>query len=370
MSCDASILTLSCRDFCDQVLKLSEPALISEGLKGSPAVERWSPATLRSANAGRFVDVQVSTSGHWKFGPLADPKEQYVLRNVPFETACDWITSSGEGDPKYYIPHLNMSENFSGLLTDLNFPISEDPPRVQLWVGSAGTVTPLHCDIDNNLFGQIYGSKTVTLFSPEETSFLYQFPVGSVTPHLSFVDVERPDLAKYPLYRNARMKTVTILPGQLLFIPAGWWHHVRSVEISISVNQWLMPTLIQRAGASLLWLLISEYKRDRWAQLLERHQMSVAALLNTADKLVLLNPCAAALAAATVLDNSKIPQDGDPKIAPQVSAIRNLLEELLVSVCQRPPAVISPELVSEVIKSIRHLLDRVGHSTQSSFGGS
>lgn len=32
---------------------------------------------------------------------------------------------------------------------------------------------------------------------------------------------------------------VVLEPGDVLFVPRGWWHFVESLELSISVNVWL-----------------------------------------------------------------------------------------------------------------------------------
>src|SRR5471032_2028944 len=45
------------------------------------------------------------------------------------------------------------------------------PPR--FWLGPAGTVTPLHCDYDDNIFAQIWGSKRIFLAPPHHDAFLY-----------------------------------------------------------------------------------------------------------------------------------------------------------------------------------------------------
>jgi hypothetical protein len=363
MSSTNGILQLSCETFRDQLFELSEPALIYDGLRESAGIQHWTPETLRCLNTGRFVDLDVSYSGVWMFRPEANPKQQYTIKDVPFERACDLIENAGPEGPKYYVPHLSICEKVPGLQNDLGFPFSLNPSRSYLWFGSAGTVTRLHCDIENNLFGQIFGRKKVTLFSPEESSFVYQFPVTSPTAHFSFIDVEKPDLARYPLYSKAQSKTVTVLPGQLLFIPAGWWHHVRSLEVSISVTEWLKPTLLKRAVPSLLWFLIWEFKRDRWTDLLEREQVSVVALLDIAEKLVQFNPCAATLAAAAALENTEIPQNADAEIGSEVLNLGRMLGELVSSMVRTVPAPVSSELVVELTKRIRLVLDAIEHST-------
>src|SRR5207249_8047652 len=80
MSSADGIIELSCQAFRDQVFELSEPALIPDGLRDSPAIELWSPAILRSLNAGRLVDVDVSQSGVWMFRGVADPRAGANLR--------------------------------------------------------------------------------------------------------------------------------------------------------------------------------------------------------------------------------------------------------------------------------------------------
>ena len=46
-------------------------------------------------------------------------------------------------------------------------------------------------------------------------------------------------------------------PGDVLFIPRGWWHHFETLEPSIAVNFfWLTPRLVPALAASrALWML-------------------------------------------------------------------------------------------------------------------
>jgi ribosomal protein L16 Arg81 hydroxylase len=52
----------------------------------------------------------------------------------------------------------------------------------------------------------------------------------------SQVDPENPDFNKYPLYRNIKPIELILKPGEVIFIPVGWWHHVRALDVSISVS--------------------------------------------------------------------------------------------------------------------------------------
>jgi hypothetical protein len=55
----------------------------------------------------------------------------------------------------------------------------------------------------------------------------------------SAVDVENPDYVKYPDFKLAPVPfECTLGPGDALFIPKKWWHHVRSLDWSVSANIW------------------------------------------------------------------------------------------------------------------------------------
>jgi len=110
-----------------------------------------------------------------------------------------------------------------------------DKPRI--WLGPAGTVTPLHCDYDDNLFAQVWGHKRFLLYPPHHAEFLY---VREANPALagSAFDPEAPDYAAFPLARQARPIECVLQAGDMLFLPAGWFHHVRALSFSLSANRW------------------------------------------------------------------------------------------------------------------------------------
>lgn len=127
------------------------------------------------------------------------------------------------------------------------------PPR--FWLGPAGTVTPLHCDYDDNIFAQALGTKRIILAPPHHDTFLYPRDANPILAGSPF-DPERPDYERYPLARAAAFVECTVAPGELLYVPAGWYHQVRALTFSLSVNRWSrgMPLALRndpalRAGA-------------------------------------------------------------------------------------------------------------------------
>jgi hypothetical protein len=109
------------------------------------------------------------------------------------------------------------------------------PPR--FWIGPAGTVTPLHCDYDDNLFAQLWGTKRIFLAPPHHDAFLYPKEANAILSGSPF-DPEAPDFDRFPLARQAQLVEVIVAPGEMLYVPAGWYHQVRALSFSLSSNRW------------------------------------------------------------------------------------------------------------------------------------
>ncbi|XP_076012749.1 HSPB1-associated protein 1 homolog [Genypterus blacodes] len=111
-----------------------------------------------------------------------------------------------------------------------------------LWIGTEGANTPCHQDSYGcNLVLQVQGRKRWHLFPPEETSHLYPTRIPyEESSVFSKVDVLLPDLKRFPEFKRASAHTVTLQPGQVLYVPRHWWHYVESVDpVTVSVNSWI-----------------------------------------------------------------------------------------------------------------------------------
>ncbi|RIA97800.1 hypothetical protein C1645_686423, partial [Glomus cerebriforme] len=130
------------------------------------------------------------------------------------------------------------------------------PPDVIInaWFGPQGTISPMHTDPYHNLLAQIVGIKYIRLYDPSETLKVYPFEHNDFLGNTSqvffiiiallfllqnkFVDIETPDLERYPLFASANYLECILEPGDMLYIPVSWWHYVRSLTISFSVSFW------------------------------------------------------------------------------------------------------------------------------------
>jgi hypothetical protein len=120
------------------------------------------------------------------------------------------------------------------------------PPR--FWLGPARTVTPLHCDYDDNVFAQVWGRKRIVLAPPHHDEFLYVRQANPVLYGSPF-DPEHPDFDAFPLARHAALIDFTVEPGDLLYVPAGWYHQVRALTFSLSANRWARGVPLALASA-------------------------------------------------------------------------------------------------------------------------
>jgi hypothetical protein len=114
---------------------------------------------------------------------------------------------------------------------------------VMMWLGPRACVSPLHFDPLDNILMQFVGRKAVWLYDPKQNGGMWHYAGhDGQQSNTSPVNPEKVDEAKYPLFvqeksRPAPLRCV-LNPGDMLYIPSKWWHFVRSVDTSASVNVW------------------------------------------------------------------------------------------------------------------------------------
>jgi hypothetical protein len=118
-------------------------------------------------------------------------------------------------------------------------------PRI--WLGNRIT-TPTHVDEWNNIGCVVAGRRRFTLFPPEQIANLYIGPLdfAPTGAPMSLVSLRNPDFVRYPKFREALAAAHVgeLGPGDAIFIPALWWHHVESLEsFNVLVNYWWHDTV-------------------------------------------------------------------------------------------------------------------------------
>jgi hypothetical protein len=356
-----SIPAINRADWTDEYVHSCRPVLIRDGLDGWPAMN-WTPAHLRTVCGDRPIVVQVSHSGKWQTnidGSASDPGTQYGIPNVPFSTAAEWIINRPHGYA-YYLSQADIKQ-FPTLSDDLRFP-ARDRPMVNVWFGSLGTVTPLHHDGLHNLFGQVYGTKTVVLFDPADTPYLSPRSDGPMS-HVSGIDIESPDLGLHPAFAHAKPYTVHMEPGNLLFIPAYWWHHVRSRDTSISVNQWWRASFEESTGPSAMRHWLGIYKRDGWCQYRASNRIGRSELVEAATNVMHTAPELAVVALNVLIDD--IIQWLGAQPPPAEEAMRSRLRAALADVREGRGHLVTPALVGALMAELSTISTPAAHAQTS-----
>ncbi len=228
------IYSLSRQEFLEYYYTKNTPVILTGVMQKWAALHLWNPDYLQNHYGNAEVEVQAERQ--------ADPEYEINIekhrKTILFKDYIDWIKQVDSSNNYYMVANNgNLDrEEMQGLLNDLDiFPDYLNPDekkgRIFFWFGPAGTITPLHHDPVNLMLAQVVGRKKIKLFPPQQTPFLYN-KVGV----FSKVDPENPNLEKYPLFKQAKPIELILEPGEVIFIPVGWWHHVKSLDLSISVS--------------------------------------------------------------------------------------------------------------------------------------
>lgn len=227
----------------------TKPAIITDALGDWRVNERWTPEHITEMVGDRQVEISRTERKMFQHSPTQPIRAEYSSETISFKEAADAISMASGG--QLYVMQQSIPEKLPELMDILRIPhwIEVDKPTINLWFGRS-TVTPLHYDSANNMFAQVHGSKTFTVFSPDDTFSLYPFPIESGMPHLAHVDVNQPDLVNHPAFTKATPLSVELNTGELLFLPSFWWHQVSSSNLAVSVSFWWHPDVEQILDSS------------------------------------------------------------------------------------------------------------------------
>lgn len=196
-----------------------------------PALERWTLDYLEEKVGTAQVEIQAERTGHADYEADKDRHRRGALmRDVIAFLRSDPVTND------FYITAANDTRNKQALaaLWDDLAPVSILQPSGGrdgfFWLGPAGTLTPFHHDLTNNLLVQVTGRKQVRMVPSWEVARMRN------SLHC-FSDRSPEDFAPDSADRTAPpMLECTIDRGEAIFLPIGWWHHVTALDRSISMS--------------------------------------------------------------------------------------------------------------------------------------
>jgi len=154
--------------------------------------------------------------------------------------------SRQEAVPGLAMQSALISACIPGFLDDHAVPFLDRHLQPRIWIGNKVT-TPAHFDEYHNIACVVAGGRRFTLFAPEQARNLYVGPLdfAPTGAAISIARLDRPDDPRYPRLKLAlaEAQVAELRPGDAIYIPPMWWHHVESLErINALVNYWWKHT--------------------------------------------------------------------------------------------------------------------------------
>jgi len=166
---------------------------------------------------------------------------------VKLKAAFDFLLSAEDEaePPSLAIQSATARSNLPGFERENAMPLLDAAVEARVWIGNRVTVAA-HYDPSENIACVVAGRRRFTLFPPDQVGNLYMGPMER-TPAgttISLVDFDAPDPERFPRFAEAMENALVadLEPGDAIYIPYMWWHHVRSLDrVNMLVNYWWTP---------------------------------------------------------------------------------------------------------------------------------
>lgn len=228
------VKTISPEDFLEHYYATNTPLIMTGMMENWAALKKWTPQYF----AENFGDVKVSIQTNRSSNPLYELEIEKHRSEITLKEYVDLILKNSPTNDFYMTANNGNLDRveLKPLFKDMDlFPgfckQEECPGAVFFWLGPQGTITPLHHDPCNLMMAQVYGRKLWKMISPHFTPQMYNY-----RGVFSAVDLTKPDYDRFPLFKEVSIIEEILEPGDLIFVPVGWWHFVEALDISISVS--------------------------------------------------------------------------------------------------------------------------------------
>ena len=209
---------LSATEFRSSYLEPRRPVVIKDLASTWPALKKWTPDYF----AREYGSLQVKV--HDKSFIQAGTNYMSSFRQTTFKEYLD-VMMTGSDELRLFAfnifwraPELKRDILWSEVMKGFSKTF------IFMFFGCKGSVTQMHYDPDlpHLMHTVLYGKKRVVLFPNEESTNLYKHPFNT----RSYVDVDNPDFIKFPRLKYAKGYQTVLTPGETLFMPSGYWHHM------------------------------------------------------------------------------------------------------------------------------------------------
>jgi hypothetical protein len=237
---------LDARALPDDVLRSTEP-LVLRGLAASwPAVQAGDASALRPFYRDATVNAMLGPpdiGGRFFYNEdLSGFNFQGVRTRL--DTVLDELERqrANPAPPAIYVGSTTIDTCLPGFRAENDLGLGARDALASIWIGNRTRIAA-HYDLPDNLACVVAGRRRFTLFPPQQLANLYVGPLD-FTPAgqpISLVDFAAPDFERFPRFRTAieHAQVAELGPGDAIFIPSMWWHHVEALEaFNVLVNYW------------------------------------------------------------------------------------------------------------------------------------
>ena len=221
-------------EFFERYVRGCRPVVLTDLARDWPALQRWTLPEFKRRYGAMTVQVQSGRNSDTDF----EINKAQHRRDTNFAAFVDRILTGGTTNDEYLTANneLLRRPEFNGLLDEVgalpDYCIQAALRHsAYLWIGPAGTRTPLHHDTVMLFHTQVQGRKRWRFVSPLSGPSLYNdYDVYSP------VDFESLDLQRFPDAARVTVLDVVVEPGETVFLPLAWWHQVTSLDPCISLS--------------------------------------------------------------------------------------------------------------------------------------
>jgi len=238
--------------FRDKIVPSGQPAVLRGVVRDWPAVQRGgaSPRAmctyllgLRQGAPVPLLTAEPAVKGRFFFRDDLQGLN-FQRQPAPLSTALRLLLTHLDDTepPAIFVESAPLPECLPDFAAAHRLDLLDARTVPRIWIGNAVKVQT-HFDLWSNLACVVAGRRRFTLFPPEQLPNLYPGPMDVTLAGVpvSMVPLDNPDLQRYPRIRDAlaTARVAELDPGDALFIPYGWWHHVQSLaSFNVLVNYW------------------------------------------------------------------------------------------------------------------------------------
>lgn len=260
------VKSISKKDFRKYYLKPQKPVVIESLEEQWPAHSKWSLKYMKAVAGDKIVPLYDDRPVRHDDG-FNEPHAQMRM--------AEYIDLLEREPTKYRIFLWNILKEVPELQKDFTYPdfgirLFKHVPM--LFFGGRDSHTFMHYDIDlANIFHfHFQGEKECILFPQSERKYLYKVPHSLIT-HES-IDFSNPDYAQWPALKMATGYKVRLRHGEVLFMPEGYWHHMKYITPGFSMSLRALarsPKNLARASYNILFMrhfdvLMRKLKGQQW----------------------------------------------------------------------------------------------------------